>query len=226
MNTIPIRPFAAVKLLTLSALALVLLLVSGCSDWGVKGNGEIVTDTRTVRPFSRVQADGAYEVNWAPGDPALSITTDENLLEHLRTKVSGDTLYIEWKKPLRGTRGIKITVASPSLTHVELNGAVRFAGSHLSGPELYLEANGATKVALDGQVNAVSAEMNGASRLDAESLNTRAMELSINGAGKAEVHVTEVLKADISGAGKVVYSGEPKTVSKNVSGAGSIKRRD
>ena len=49
MNTIPIRPFAAVKLLTLTALALVLLLLNGCRWTGVKGNGDIVTDTRRCR---------------------------------------------------------------------------------------------------------------------------------------------------------------------------------
>ena len=225
MNTIPIRPFAAVKIFTLAALALALLLLSGCRWVGVKGDGDIVTDTRRTEEFSRVEADGAFEVTWTTGAPALTITTDKNLLDHLRTRVAGDTLMIEWAKPLRGTRGIKINVASASLSHLQLNGAVKFKGSNFSGPELYIEANGATRIVLAGTVNAVQAEMNGASRLDAESLTTRAMDLAINGAGRAEVHVTEVLKAEISGAGKVIYDGEPKTVSREISGAGSIKKR-
>jgi hypothetical protein len=106
-----------------------------------------------------------------------------------------------------------------------MDGAVQFVGSRFSGPELYLEANGATKVTFEGNVNALSAEMNGASRLDAESLVTRAMELSISGAGRAEVHVTEVLRVEIAGAGKVIYSGEPKTVTREISGAGSVRKR-
>ena len=225
MNTIPIRPFAALKIFTLAALALALLLLSGCRWVGVKGDGDIITDSRSITPFTALEADGAYEVKWTRGEPALSITTDKNLLEYLRTNVSDGELQISWIKPLRGTRGIKIKVSSPSLSHVELNGAVRFVGSTLSGPELYLEANGASRIALEGNVNALSAEMNGASRLDAESLITRAIELTINGAGRAEVHATEVLRAEISGAGKVVYAGEPKSVSRQISGAGSIKKR-
>lgn len=226
MNTIPIRPFVAVKLATLAALTLVLLLLSGCRWVGVKGNGEITTQTRPVTNFTRVEADGAFEVIWTAGPAALSITTDSNLLEYLHTHVSGDRLRIEWVKPLKGTRKIKINVASPLLTKVQLNGAVRFVGSNLSGPELYLEANGATRVTLNGNVNALSAEMIGASRLDAESLVTRAMELAISGAGRADVHVTEVLKVEISGAGKVTYSGNPKTVDKDIAGAGSVRVRD
>jgi hypothetical protein len=225
MNTITIRPFAAFKFLTLTALALVLLLLSGCRWTGVKGNGDIVTDTRTISAFTSVAADGAMEIKWTTGAPSLTITTDSNLLEHLHTRVSNGELHIEWAKPLRSKRGIKIKIASPSLERVQLNGAVRFAASRLSGRELYLEANGATKVTFEGNVNALSAEMNGASRLDAESLITRAMELSISGAGRAEVHVTEVLRVDIAGAGKVVYSGEPKTVTREISGAGSVRKR-
>lgn len=226
MNTIPIRPFAALKFFTLAILALILLLLNGCHWVGVKGDGNITTESRPLPDFKKLETDGAFEVKWTSGPPALSITTDQNLMEYLRTNVSGDRLRIEWIKPLKGTRGIEVNIASPALSHVQLNGAVRFVASNLSGPELYLEANGASRVALNGNINAMSAEMNGASRLDAESLATRAMELSINGAGRAEVNVSEVLKVEISGAGKVTYRGNPKTVNKEISGAGSVKARD
>jgi hypothetical protein len=40
------------------------------------------------------------------------------------------------------------------------------------------------------------------------------------------VAVSESLKVSITGAGKVVYSGNPPTVEKHVSGAGSIRHKD
>ncbi|MEP6956085.1 MAG: head GIN domain-containing protein [Chthoniobacterales bacterium] len=226
MNTLPIRPFAAFKFATLAFLALVLLLLNGCHWVGVKGNGRIKTETRQIPAFTSVEVDGAYQVNWTSGAPSFSVTTDENLFEHIQARSSGDNLKIDWDQPLRGTHGIKINISSPFLTRTTLNGAVRFSGANFSGPELYLEANGASRVTLAGKVNALSAEMNGASRLDAESLVTRAMELSISGAGRADVNVTEVLKVEISGAGKVTYRGNPKTVDRQISGAGSVKKHD
>ena len=226
MKTITIRPFAALKLLTLACLALVLLLLNGCHWVGVHGNGHLTTDARPVTEFSRVEADGAFDLKWTTGAPALRIRTDENLMDYIHTTISGDKLRIEWVKPLRGTHGIKIEIASRSLNRVQLNGAVRFNASNLSGTEFYLEGNGATRITVQGAVNAVSAELNGASRLDADELTTRAMELSISGAGRAEVNVSEALKVDISGAGKVIYSGHPKTVDKSISGAGSIRPKD
>ena len=225
MNTIPIRPLLTLKLATLAALALILLLLNGCHWVGVNGNGNIKTDSRSVGNFTILETDGAFTINWVPGPASLKITTDSNLLEYIRTDVSGDRLHIEWVKPLKGTHGIKIEIASPALTRVTLNGAVRLSATNLAGSEFYLDANGATKATLTGNVNAMSAELNGASKLEANGLVTRAMELSISGAGKAEVNATEVLKVSISGAGKVVYSGNP-TVSKQISGAGSVRQRE
>jgi carbon monoxide dehydrogenase subunit G len=102
---------------------------------------------------------------------------------------------------------------------------VRLAAEKLAGPEFYLEANGATRVTLSGTLNAISATMNGASRLNAEDLRTRAAELSINGAGRADVNASEVLRVAVSGAGRVNYSGNPQ-VSQEISGAGRVRRRE
>lgn len=225
-STIAIRPLATLKLATLALLALVLLFLNACHWVGLEGNGDVVNKDRAVGDFTKIEADGAFVVNWtAAATPKLSITTDSNLFDYLRTDISGETLHIEWVKPLRGTHGIKVNVSSPKLTNVVLNGAVRFNAANLSGPEFYLDATGATRVTLQGNVNALSGEMTGASRLDAESLVTRAMELNISGAGKAEVNVSDALKVTISGAGKVTYSGDPQ-VSRDISGAGSVRKRE
>jgi len=224
-TTIPLRPFALLKFLTLAALAVALLLLSGCRWTGVKGNGNITTETRQVADFTTIQADGAFEVNWTSGSPALRITTDGNLMDYIRAEVAGDKLRIEWEKNLRPTRGIKIHIASSTFTGAELNGAVRLNASNMSGSNFFLEANGATRVGLKGTVDGLTASMNGASRLDADELRTRTAELSINGAGRAEVNASEHLRVAVSGAGKVTYSGDPK-VKKDINGAGSVRRRD
>ena len=79
MNTIPIRPLLSLKLTTVAALALVLLLLNGCHWVGVKGNGHVTTETRPVSNFTKLEADGAFTINWNPGPASLKITTDSNL---------------------------------------------------------------------------------------------------------------------------------------------------
>ena len=220
MNTIPIRPFAAVKLLTFAALSL-----GGCHLTGIRGDGNITAETRTVTDFTSVEADGAFDIKWSNAPAAFSITTDHNLLSHVETSVNGKKLRIHSRGQLRPTDGMKVTLSSSGLSGASLTGAVRLTATKLSGKGFYLEGTGATRVTLDGTVDELLASMSGASRLDAAALQTQTVELSISGAGKADVSASKTLKVAISGAGKVTYSGNPD-VEKRISGAGSVRRRD
>jgi hypothetical protein len=68
--------------------------------------------------------------------------------------------------------------------------------------------------------------MTGASELTAGSLQTKTAEISTTGAGDAEIAVADTLKVAITGAGKVSYSGNPPTIEKHITGAGSIRKKD
>lgn len=219
MNTITIRPFAAAKLLTFAALAL-----GGCHITGFRGNGNVITETRTVPDFTSIEADGALTITWSNAPAALKITTDQNLLGHIETSVSARKLRIHSRGQLRPTEGTKVTLSSSAMSGARLSGAVRLTATNISGQGFYLEGAGATRVVIDGTVKELMATMAGASRLDAESLQAETVELSIAGAGKAEVAASKILKVAISGAGKVTYTGNP-TVEKRISGAGSVKQR-
>src|SRR5690242_17239965 len=85
------------KFQLIGALLLLVLLEAGC-DWrGIRGNGHIQTEQRSVGGFTRVDAGGFYDLEWHPGSPSCSITTDENLLLHIKTNMKGDMLQIELK---------------------------------------------------------------------------------------------------------------------------------
>jgi hypothetical protein len=96
----------------------------------------------------------------------------------------------------------------------------------LSGPTFALESTGASEVTLDGNVDRLLVDMTGASQLAADGLKAKIAEISTTGAADAEVAVTDTLKVVITGAGKVTYSGNPPTIKKHVTGAGSIRHKD
>lgn len=199
-------------------------MIAGCSRSAVKGNGVITTENRPVSDFSELEAGGAYKIHWSKGNPGLTISTDSNLLPHITTSVSGNTLHID-SQNLRPTQGITVHVSSASLNDVRLNGAVTLTASNLSGDTLKLESNGASSITVGGSVTNLEATFSGASRLDAKSLRSQTATVSLSGASLADVNVTETLNASISGAGNLTYSGNPKSVEKDVSGAGRIQAR-
>lgn len=214
------------KKIHLPLLAVIALFVSGCWWPGIRGNGQIKTEQRPVTEFSDIQAGGMYEIEWHPGAPSLSITTDENLLPHIENRVEGKSLRLDSRDQIHPTKRIKVLVTSPTLTGASLSGAVRFNATQLSGPKFYLDTSGACRISLAGNVDELLAEMSGATKLEAEDLHTKSADLTSSGASKAAVHASETLRVSISGAGKVTYYGKPKQVSKDVSGAGSIKPGD
>jgi len=208
------------------ALALLVLLSAGC-DWrGVRGNGTIKTEQRPVGPFTRIEAGGFYDIQWQPGLPSFSLTTDENLLSHIETRMNGSVLKIETHGQIAPTHGVTVIITSPSLTGAELSGALKLKATQLSGDRFALDTSGATKVALAGRANRLIASLTGASKLNAERLQTQDVEISVTGAGKADVNATNSLRAAITGAGRVSYGGNPKSVEKKITGAGKISPRE
>jgi Putative auto-transporter adhesin, head GIN domain len=208
------------------ALFLGLLVVAGCRLGGIVGNGHIVTDTRPVADFSEIQADGGFRIEWRNGPPSLTITTDQNLLQYITNENEDHRLRLHSRGNIWSRHGIIVAISSPTRAGAKLTGAARLTANQLSEHSFAIESTGAARVQLDGNVDELITDMTGASRLDADQLRVKIATISSTGASKADVNVSESLNVSITGAGKVVYSGNPPTVEKHVSGAGSIRHKD
>jgi hypothetical protein len=200
--------------------------LAGCEVGGIRGNGQITTQSRDVMPFVNVEAEGSFEVEWRNGAPSASVTTDENLMPFIEARVIDRTLRVRTTRSVRPTDSIKLTLSSASREGASLRGASRFTAPQLSGPRFSVTTAGASKTILDGAVGELVASMTGASELRAESLQTKTAEIEVTGAGSARINVSDTLKVSITGAGKVEYSGNPAHVERQIAGAGSIRKRD
>jgi len=212
--------------ITIPLFALVILTAAGCRWGGIIGNGHIVTDTRSVGDFSEIEADGGFYIEWKNGPPSLSITTDENLLPYISNENLDHRLRLHSHGNIWSRHGIQVVVSSPTRAGAKLTGAARLTANKLTGRSFAVESTGAAKITLDGNVDDLVTDMTGASKLEADELKTKTTEISSTGASHAEVAVSEALSVSITGAGKVIYSGNPPKVEKHVSGAGSIRHKE
>ncbi len=213
------------KKITIVFLTVCVALAAGCRWVGVRGNGHIETDDRTISAFTEIDAGGAFEIEWQSGPPALHITTDENLFPYIESDVSSETLHLRTHEQVWPTHDIKVVISSPTRAGARIRGAVKLSAKQLTGPKFALEGSGASRVSLDGNIDELLADMTGASVLNASGLQTKTAEISTTGAGDAKVAVAEKLKVAITGAGKVTYSGNP-TIEKHITGAGSVRRKE
>src|SRR5262249_38122121 len=198
------------------------VLLVGCHLPGIRGNGQIKTEERPVTSFANVDPSGGFEIEWQNGSPAVRITTDENLLPYIENNVSDDTLRLRSRDHVWPTHGIKVVISSPTRTGAKMRGAVKLIVKQLSGPTFALESKGASESYLEGSIERLVADTTGATKLAADGLQAKPAEISTTGAGDADVSVSDTLKVVITGAGKVTYSGNPPTIKKQITGAGSI----
>jgi Putative auto-transporter adhesin, head GIN domain len=214
------------KKIMIVLLAVSVILIAGCHLPGIRGNGHIKTEERQVGAFANIDAGGAFEIEWQSGTPSVRVTTDENLLPYIENNVSGDTLHLRTREHVWPTHGIKVVISSPTRAGAKIKGAVKLTVNQLSGPTFAVESKGAAEVSLSGNIDRLLVDMTGASQLAADGLQTKTAEISTTGAGDADVAVTDTLKVVITGAGKVTYSGNPPTIEKHITGAGSIRHKD
>ncbi|MFN2542612.1 MAG: head GIN domain-containing protein [Chthoniobacterales bacterium] len=214
------------KKICISLLSIAAVTLSACNWQGIRGNGHIVTDQRTIEDFSEIDARGGFDIEWRNGPASISITTDENLLPYIVTRKIDNRLELRTRERVHPRHGIKVVVFSSTRSAVKLSGAGDLKMSGLTGPRFAVESSGAADVTLDGAVDELLADMTGASDLKAKSLQARIVQISTTGAASASVNASDTLRVAITGAGDVTYFGNPKTIEKHVTGAGSIHHKD
>ena len=221
---------------------------SGCNMInGVQGDGKVVRETRVVSSFDGIDISGAISVYLKQGSiEEVIIEADDNLQPIIRAEVHGSTLVIDTKKPINHSTSLKVYITLKDLKKAEVSGAVDIVTENkinlndfslhtsgasdirmdLSAQKLGLDCSGASKLRLSGSAVDVTAELSGACDIYGFDLICENFTVDMSGAGKAQIHVTKKIYAEISGAGSIRYKGNPTVINQSVSGAGSIRHED
>lgn len=135
------------------------------------------------------------------------------------------------------------TIESPKI-RIKLSGASDFKGNIKAGVLMYqltgasdykgqitansidIDGSGASSIELTGNVDDLAVEVSGASDAKLYNLTAKGAILRASGASSIGVTVTEILRANSSGASDINYKGNPNVKESNTSGASNIRRRN
>jgi Putative auto-transporter adhesin, head GIN domain len=207
------------------ALLAVVLLVSACSI--TKGSGQVVTETREVSGFTKVELSGSAELTVEKtGTESLSISAEDNLLPQLTSDVSGDTLILGTKPntSILPTKPITYSVTVKDLTGIAVSGSGSVRVSNLMTNSLATKISGSGTITASGAVNDQDVDISGSGRYQAEQMTSKAVKAQISGSGNASVLASDTLDVTISGSGALTYSGDPK-VTQEISGSGKLIKK-
>ncbi len=210
------------------AVAMAALPMAGCALMvGTPGSGISQRETRAVDTFDEVEVNGAATVHVRfGGESKVELTTDDNLLPLIDTRVDDGRLVIEPREPIRPSAGLVIEVTTQELARVEANGSVDLHVEQAKRGQLEVELNGACDFVASGQVDQLTIDASGASDVDTRELRAQTVKFSLSGAGSGQVYAARSLTAEISGAGRLKYYGSPSQIKQELSGVGSISPGD
>lgn len=215
----------------------------------VHGNGNVVTQDRSVNSFKNIEVGGAAKVFVSQGDQhSVKIEVDENLQQFVEVSQEGDKVVVRTRQGfnLDPSGDMKIYVTSPVYNDIDVSGACDIIGEtpinnpediamHISGagtmkmeitaPKVSADVSGSGNIDLKGETKSADLDLTGAGHAHCFGLKSENTKVEISGAGSAEVYASVRLNAEVSGAGSVDYKGGA-AVDQHVSGAGGVHKVD
>ncbi len=192
----------------------------------VCGSGELATDNRSISGFRSVETGGIFQVEiTAQKEFGVVVEADDNLLPLIRTEVRGGVLHIESEKRIKSNNPIRVRVSAPDIEKLDVSGVANVSLDNIKNAALAIDSSGASKIRVTGETSKLTVDISGATKVNAEELKAANADIGASGASFVSVNVSSDLRANASGASRVIYAGNPTNVTPKRSGAASVSAR-
>lgn len=177
------------------------------------GSGNVVTERLDFEEFTAIEVASSWEVEAVPGEFAVEVSVDDNVLDDMRVEVRGETLWLgmragAWFRRLT----LRARVSLPELDGLQVTGSGHITAREFEAPALQIGVSGSGGVAVIGcRVGALDGDISGTGDINAEGCMIGTAALSISGSG------------DVAVGGEAGCAGD--NVSLRISGSGSADLR-
>jgi hypothetical protein len=198
----------------------------------IRGSGEVVTESRDVSNFERVDLQGIGNLEIVQGDEeSLTITAEDNFMQYITTEVVGDTLEIGMKPNLSldPSRTIEYKLVLKSVASVALSGFGNINSEGLTSDDLEVKLNGSGDIVLGTlESETLLVRISGFGDFEAETITADKPTLEITGSGDINVDQIDAvsLAVKISGFGDANLSGTTVDQDVMVTGSGDYNADD
>lgn len=227
------------------------LLMFSCinMNWstGVKGNGNVVMETRTVNePFSKIKATEGLNVYLTQGgSKSITVEADENLQELILTEVKDGVLKIHCKEQIGKASSKKVNVNFKSISDItSTSGSNVYSTNTISSETLVLnsssgsnmkvsvntndltcDSSSGSNLKVSGETLSLSADASSGSNIKAGDLKAESSKVSASSGANLTVNTSKALIAKASSGANVKYYGDPEMLDTDKSSGGSVSKR-
>jgi hypothetical protein len=225
------------------------LLVLNLRGWpgALIGSGNLETEEYAFTNFTEVEISSAFEFEIEQSSSySINVTADDNVIAHVQVTQEGHTLKIGLGRILwLGAITLKASVTMPELSSLTVSGASRGTVSGFSSTDdldiavsgasrvtgditagdVAFDISGASTIQLEGSANDMVADVSGASRFNLDDFTVNNGDIDFSGASSGTINLDGKLDADLSGASRLWYLGEPTMGNIDTSGASTISKK-
>ncbi|MCL2519764.1 MAG: DUF2807 domain-containing protein [Spirochaetaceae bacterium] len=117
--------------------------------------------------------------------------------------------------------GRMAVLSNSSNINITISGSGRLNGN-FTGENLTAAISGSGRMTILGNSHNANITISGSGRFSGESFTINNSVITLRGSGRAAVYVANSLNATVSGSGRIEYSGNPPSVTTNISGSGRV----
>ncbi|WP_310558765.1 head GIN domain-containing protein [Flavobacterium sp.] len=228
---------------------LMALLFSSCNSGfnigdGIKGSGNITTETRpAIQDFKSIEVSQGIKVNVEQADTkSITVEADDNLQEHIITKIENGVLKIESDKSYNSTETPVVNVKIPVVNGLsassgsEINSSTTLVSTNINAKSssgsrinieveadaITLESTSGSNIEASGKALKLETTSSSGSSIDAKDLMANEVIAQTTSGSSTSVYPILKLDANASSGSSIDYHKVPKTLAKEESSGGSV----
>lgn len=233
-------------------ITLITLLFSSCKynvDWGngIDGTGNVTIEKREVSEnFTRVKVNRGLEVIISQSDvKEIEVEADQNLLEHISTKVENGTLIITSDESIESAESLIVRVQMPvvegltstSGSHISTNATLKgktirldsSSGSKIEAALAYDEvrtnSSSGSSIIVSGKALSLITDASSGSEITAEALEVNRVASDASSGSTTTVNALQELTATASSGSSIESVTTPTIINKEESSGGSVSTK-
>jgi len=231
----------------LTAILLLFLTTTSCfvdGLTGIKGNGEVVSEDRTINSnFNEIKVQQGIQVFLTQGNSTeLKVEADENIIDLLITEVKDNELKIYFEKNVNKAKSRNVYLTANEISKIRTSSGAMIktentletntleldssSGSSIkvtvNASEIISSSSSGSNIHVYGKTKSFSASASSGSSIDADKLETVNTSAKVSSGANIDVNVSGKLVAKASSGGSIDYEGNPTEVNKDTSSGGSV----
>lgn len=188
-------------------------------------SSQAAEQVRNASPFKTINARGPVSLVVEVGKAhSIRVEGSQKFIDRVTTEIVGGELRLGYKEKnnVNISDEDRVVVTLPELTHFTGEGAGLVILNKVRGERFDVDYRGAGSLQMNGRVERLRLSAEGVGEVDAKGLITQDADVSFRGIGAVSVHAKNRLQAEVQGMGELTYYGNPRSLSKSVSGIGSV----